>query len=43
MKDALKLCQRSGFIKIPELIGNTGHSGCDVSMILDLPAKENKT
>lgn len=36
MKDAMKLYQKNGFIKIPGPLGNTGHFACDTFYQLDL-------
>lgn len=36
MNDAMALYTASGFKKIPASLGNTGHGGCNVFMILDL-------
>ena len=38
MKDAIRLYERSGFKKIPQSLGNTGHFGCDNFYLLDLTA-----
>ena len=36
MHEAISLYKKSGFRIIPHPLGKTGHSGCDVSMIMDL-------
>jgi putative acetyltransferase len=36
MSGAIALYERSGFKRISQPLGNTGHGGCDVNMILDL-------
>jgi len=36
MKEAMKLYEKNGFIKIPGPLGNTGHFACDTFYQLDL-------
>jgi len=36
MTGAISLYEKIGFKKIPLRMGNTGHTGCDVMMVLDL-------
>jgi len=36
MHEALALYKKSGFHVIPNPLGKTGHSGCDVSMLMEL-------
>jgi putative acetyltransferase len=36
MKAAIRLYEKSGFQKIKQRLGNTGHTGCDVCMALEL-------
>lgn len=36
MDSAIALYEKSGFKKIPKSLGNTGHGGCDVFMVLDI-------
>jgi putative acetyltransferase len=36
MNDAMALYTASGFKRIPASLGNTGHGGCNVFMIMDL-------
>jgi len=37
MTNAIKLYEKSGFRQIEQAVGNTGHPGCNVYMIYDLP------
>ena len=36
MKAAIQLYEHSGFVHIPKALGNTGHGGCNVFMVMDL-------
>lgn len=36
LKNAISMYYKNGFINIPESLGNSGHTGCDVWMIKDL-------
>jgi putative acetyltransferase len=40
MKNAMKLYEKNGFIKIPGPLGNTGHFACDTFYQLDLKAAQ---
>jgi putative acetyltransferase len=36
MKKAIALYEKTGFQRIKQRLGNTGHTGCDVCMLLKL-------